>query len=286
MSRSLPKRSTKTKTKSKAEAKSKTRAAMVSSPSSTKDANRPASKSTDKNRTRDRGAAKSAERLSQPGSSDRGVSKSAEKPSQPRSGKAAPSSGTPEKTKQLQNAAIPAKKLFDPADIIDAPEFHEEARAMGILTTGTWDEDRRSFEDRLADFLFAHPPSDPARNVGGRLQRQDDRSFAPGNEHTRLDRFLSETWSLGSIHEVLSRFGLKMKNAPPYEGHLVRLDPLRDVAKRRNVRLRVLHGGVDVEPADMDAAKAEFLDRQEKEQAARDIRLARQRMAVKRDDAP
>lgn len=195
------------------------------------------------------------------------------------------------KTKPRQNVPLvstvalpPTKNFFDPADILDAPEFHEEARAMGILTTGTWDEDRRSFEDRRADFLFAHPPADPTRNIGGRLQRQDDRSFAPGDQRARLERFLAPTWNLGSIHEVLSRFGLRMKSAPPYEGHLVRLDPLRDVAKRRNVRLRVLHGGVDVEPANMDAAKAEFLDRQEKEQAARDIRQARQRMALKRDN--
>jgi F420-dependent methylenetetrahydromethanopterin dehydrogenase len=69
-----------------------------------------------------------------------------------------------------------------------------------------------------------------------------------------------------------------MKTRPPVHKHVVRLDTLRDVAKRRNVRLRVLHGSVDVEPSNMDAAKAEYLDRQEKKQAAIDVRAARARM--------
>ncbi len=272
MARGVSKRSAKPK------ARSKSRSAKATASSTKKP-----SKSSGKNRRRDsQGSAKSVTKATLPK-----ASKSVPKLSLPEGSKSrtAHSSKVADETKQIQKAGLPpATNIFEPADIIDAPEFHDEARAMGILTTGTWDDDRRSFEDRRADFLFAYPPTEPARNLGGRLQRQDDRSFAPGDERARLDRFMSQTWGLGTIHEVLSRFGLKMKNAPPYEGHLVRLDPLRDVAKRRNVRLRVLHGGVDVEPVNMDAAKAEFLDRQEKEQAARDIRLARQRMAVKRDE--
>jgi uncharacterized membrane protein YdbT with pleckstrin-like domain len=42
--------------------------------------------------------------------------------------------------------------------------------------------------------------------------------------------------------------------------------------------LRVLHGGVDIEPADMDAAKADFLDRQVAARAAQDVREALKRM--------
>ena len=52
----------------------------------------------------------------------------------------------------------------------------------------------------------------------------------------------------------------------------------RETAKRRNRRLRVLHGGVDIEAADMDAAKADFLDRQEAARAAQDVRDAVKRM--------
>jgi hypothetical protein len=40
----------------------------------------------------------------------------------------------------------------------------------------------------------------------------------------------------------------------------------------------VLHGGVDIEPADMDAAKADFLDKQEAARAAQDVRAALKRM--------
>jgi F420-dependent methylenetetrahydromethanopterin dehydrogenase len=53
---------------------------------------------------------------------------------------------------------------------------------------------------------------------------------------------------------------------------------MRDTTKRRNIRLRVLHGGVDIEPENMDAAKAEYLDRQESKQAAQDVRDALKRM--------
>jgi len=42
---------------------------------------------------------------------------------------------------------------------------------------------------------------------------------------------------------------------------------------------------VDIEPSNMDAAKAEFLDRQEKKQAAADVRLALRRMKEELDQA-
>ena len=40
----------------------------------------------------------------------------------------------------------------------------------------------------------------------------------------------------------------------------------------------MLHGGVDIEPVDMDAAKADFLDKQEAARAAQDVRDALKRM--------
>jgi hypothetical protein len=45
----------------------------------------------------------------------------------------------------------------------------------------------------------------------------------------------------------------------------------------------VLHGGVDIEPADMDAAKAEFLDLQERKRAAQETRDAIRRMKAELD---
>ena len=109
----------------------------------------------------------------------------------------------------------------------------------------------RSTNERLQDFLLAYPPSDPALRLGGRLRKQADGSFAPGDSQGRRERFLAASWALGSIHELLSRFGLRMKIRPPTENRSVHLDPLKEVAKRRNVHLRVLHGGVDVEPSNM-----------------------------------
>jgi hypothetical protein len=53
---------------------------------------------------------------------------------------------------------------------------------------------------------------------------------------------------------------------------------MRDTTRRRNIRLRLLHGGVDIEPENMDAAKAEYLDREETRRAAQEVREAVKRM--------
>lgn len=183
---------------------------------------------------------------------------------------------------------------YDWSEIEDAPEFHDLARAMGTMTWSTWDSELRPFEERLRDFVFAYPPEAPTKRTSGRLRKQQDGSFAPGDDAARMERFFAQSWEHGSLHEILSRYGLRMRNRPALRPYAARLDSLRDVAKRRNVRLRVLHGGVDVEPSNMDAAKADYLDRQEKQQAARDVRAARDRMkrelseadAPKKADAP
>ncbi len=61
------------------------------------------------------------------------------------------------------------KQYYDPARIVDAPEHHSRARAMGTLTWGTWEHDVRPVEERIKDFCAAYPPGDPVRfSQGGR----------------------------------------------------------------------------------------------------------------------
>jgi len=87
------------------------------------------------------------------------------------------------------------------------------------------------------------------------------------------------------LPELLARYGLKLAGAPAVLRPIFEPAPFRETAQRRNVKLRVLHGSVDIEPSNMDAAKAEFLDRQEKKQAAADVRLALRRMKEELDQA-
>jgi hypothetical protein len=170
------------------------------------------------------------------------------------------------------------KPKYDSTRIVDAPEHHELARAMGAMTWGTWEHGFRPLEERIKDFCASYPPDDPVKFSRGSLARNGKAEFAPGSSKNRLARFTATDWRPGSLHALLARYGLKLSDAPPRPERQLQLDPFKIVARRRNMKLRVLHGDIDVSPQDMDAAKAEYLDRREKQQAAQDIRQARQQM--------
>lgn len=170
-------------------------------------------------------------------------------------------------------------QFYDPDSLMDSPEHHPFSRAMGILTWSTWDHGVRPVEDRVRDFVDAYPPSDPIRRLGSPLGRGPDGNYSVGGREEALARFLSRDWRPGAIHELLARYGLKLADAPPMGANQFAPLEFRAVTRQRNYRLRVLHGSVDIEPADMDAAKAEMLDRDEKRRAAEEIRAARKRMA-------
>jgi hypothetical protein len=173
---------------------------------------------------------------------------------------------------------------YDIDKIEDAPEYHQYGRTMGTLTWATWDHGVRPVEERIKDFIAAYPPLDPTRfSPGGGLVRQSDGTYAPGSTATRMQRFLAGDWRPGSLHELLSRYGLKLAGGPPPQERDFRPGAFRETARKRNHRLRVLHGGVDIEPADMDAAKAEFLDLQERKRAAQETRDAIRRMKAELD---
>jgi hypothetical protein len=178
---------------------------------------------------------------------------------------------------------------YDPATLLDAPEHHAYSRAVGILTWGIWDHAVRPVGDRIQDFLIAFPPSDPTGRLGGgELRRLPDGTYASGAPSLRLERFLQRDWRAGSFDELLARYGLKSADAPPFHQRPFVPAPMRQTAQRRNMKLRVLHGGVDIEPSNMDAAKADYLDRQEKRQAAVDVReaLKQMRQDLRDDDKP
>jgi hypothetical protein len=170
---------------------------------------------------------------------------------------------------------------YDQSAIVDAPEHHEYSRAMGVLTWGTWDHDVRPFAQRVAEFVSAYPPTNPVKFVPGGSLVPTDRGqpFAPpGTAESRLERFLASDWRPGSIYELLSRYGLKIAAATPVQARPFEPASMRDTTRKRNIRLRVLHGGVDIEPENMDAAKAEYLERQEQKQAAEQVRNAVKKM--------
>ena len=170
-------------------------------------------------------------------------------------------------------------KQYDPGEIVDAPEYYQYSQAFGILTWGSWDHRVRSFEDRVREFVRSFPPEDPDRNSpGGSLLRDVKGSFISGSRSSRLARFGAGDWRTGSFYELLARYGLKARGSPMRPPGTFEPGSSREAAKRRNIKLRMLHGGVDVEPSNMDTAKAAYLDKQESKKAAREARAAVKRM--------
>lgn len=154
---------------------------------------------------------------------------------------------------------------------------------MGTLT---WGHGIRPAEERVKDFCAAYPPEDPVTFCKGSLKKNRKKEFVVGTTTTRLARFRATDWRPGSLHDLLAVYGLKLPNAPAQSDRALQLDPLKTVTRRRNMKLRVLHSDIDTSPMDMDAAKAEYLDRQEKQQAALEIREARQRMKAELKKKP
>ena len=171
------------------------------------------------------------------------------------------------------------EKHYDPDQIVDAPEYYQYSRAFGILTWGSWDHRVRSFGDRVREFMRSFPPADPVRNSpGGSLLRDVKGGFVSGSGSSRLARFGAGDWKTGSFYELLARYGLKTRGSPRRRPSGFEPGSSREAAKRRNIKLRMLHGGVDVEPSNMDAAKAAYLDKAESKKAAGEVRAAVKRM--------
>jgi hypothetical protein len=167
---------------------------------------------------------------------------------------------------------------YEPEDIVDAPEHHVLSKALGILTWSIWDHDVRPVSERKRDFVTAFPPRDPTLFSLGGMERKSDHEWVPRARDQELERFLHRDGRANGVDSLLARYGLKLRGAGPLH---VRTTPVRDslqAARERNHALRVLHGSVDIEPKDMDAAKSAFLDQQEKRRAAEEIRAARKRL--------
>ncbi len=175
--------------------------------------------------------------------------------------------------------ALPASEVLNsPEDIIDAPEHYEYARAMGLLTWGTWDTEARPFEERLRDFLQAYPAEAPARFQGSMLVKTAAGEYGPAAAGERLARIQRIDDSFGTRAEALARYGLRRRAGPQYVPRGIEVAPFREITRIRNKRLRILHGRVDVEADNMDEAKVAEIERLEKKRAAEQIREARRRM--------
>ena len=172
------------------------------------------------------------------------------------------------------------ERHYDPDEIVDAPEYYQYSQAFGILTRGPWDQRVRPFEDRVREFMRSFPPEDPVRNSpGGGLPRDVKGSFVSGSSgSSRLVRFGAGDWKTGSFYELLARYGLRARRSPMRPPDTFEPGSPREAAKRRNTKLRMLHGGVDVEPSNMDSAKAAYLDKEASKKAAEEIRAAVKRM--------
>lgn len=176
------------------------------------------------------------------------------------------------------DAAKAMRNLYASDEISDAPEHHEYARAMGLLTWGTWDTGVRPFEERLKDFLQAYPAEAPERFQGAMLAKARGDEYGPAASGDRLARVSGIDNSFGTLPEVLARHGLRRQTGPQYVPRETVVAPFREITRVRNQRLRGLHGRVDIEADNMDAAKAAELDRLEKQHAAEQIRAAREQM--------
>ena len=166
-------------------------------------------------------------------------------------------------------------RYYDPAKIVDAPEHYAYSNAMGILARGTWDHSVRPIEQRFHDFVSTFPPEDPVQfSAGGSLHRGADGALEPGTQETRLQRFLARDWRMGSLHELLARYGLRLSDGPAPRERPFQPESMHEAGRRRNKRLRTLHGRVDIEASDMNAAKAEFLEQQDRKKAAQEIKDA------------
>lgn len=181
-------------------------------------------------------------------------------------------------------ATTSSQDLYGADDIIDALEHHEYARAMGLLTWGTWDLGARPFDERLKDFLQAYPAAAPARFQGPMLVKMSDGEYGPAVSGERLLRVGVIDNSFGTLAEILARYGLKRRTGPQYVPRKIEVAPFREVTRVRNQRLRVLHGRVDIEADNMDEAKAAEIERLEKKRAAEQIREARDRMRREVED--
>ena len=171
------------------------------------------------------------------------------------------------------------EKHYGTGEIVDAPEYYQYSQAFGILTWGSWDHRVRPFEDRVLEFMRSFPPEDPVRNSpGGRLLSDVKGSSITGSRSSRLARFGAVDWRAGSFYELLARYGLKAIGSPMRPPGTFEPGSPREAAKRRNIKLRMLHGGVDVEPSNMDTAKAAYLDKEESKKAAGEVRAAVKRM--------
>ena len=177
-----------------------------------------------------------------------------------------------------RDAVAARQAAYQLSDVVDAPEHYEYARAMGLLTWGTWDAEARPVEDRLKDFAQAYPAESPNCFQGSMLAARSDGEYGPAAEGARSDRLARRDGSFGTLPEILARYGLKLRSDSEYRPQAVDVRPFRETAQIRNQRLRMLHGGVDVEAENMDAAKAAEIDRLEKKHAAEQIRAARDQM--------
>jgi hypothetical protein len=177
-----------------------------------------------------------------------------------------------------RDAASAGEVAYSLSDVVDAPEHYEYARAMGLLTWGTWDAEVRPFEERAKDFAQGHPADSPGCFQGSMLEPRSDGEYGPAAEDARSVRFARRDGSFGTLPEVLARYGLKLRAGSEYLPHAIDVKPFRETAYLRNQRLRMLHGGVDIEAENMDVAKAAELDRLERKHAAEQIRAARDQM--------